>query len=400
MGHAGCATGLRDHNIHPGRVVADSDLPLTGTNAVPRTELRGARVLVVDDSDIVRDVSRSLLEDAGIIVEEAADGAAALTLMRENAERCQLILMDVQMPVLDGMAATRAIRGVLGDRTPPIVALTAQATDDERRNCREAGMCDHLTKPVDPQRLIDTVQRWLAPLPGTQQFVPANEVVASPREAYGQALPAVPGFDLQAGLQCVGGKTGLLRSQLARFGATYADAVAQLRQLLQAQAYRDARRLAHTLKGAAATLGGAAIAHSAGQVEQGMLHLAEPVAGVSTAALPPAQLDTALWELEAALRQALPALRDLAAAQSGGAPARVAVLDAAMPPALADEYASLRQLLADNCYAARKAFAALREQLGADDDGWRAAAAAVEALDFGRALAHLDTRYPASSGGR
>jgi two-component system, sensor histidine kinase and response regulator len=331
--------------------VAASDLPLTDFAAVPGAELRAARVLLVEDSDVIRDVSRSLLEAAGIIVEEAADGATAVTMMRENGGRCQLILMDVQMPVLDGIAATRAIRVELGERAPPIIALTAHANQDEKRLCIEAGMCEHLSKPVDPDRLIAAVRRWLAPGAG-------GEPVASvAHKAYGdaqQALPAVPGFDLNAGLHCVGGKAALLRLQLVRFGATYADVAAQLRGLISVQSYRDAHRVAHTLKGTAATLGGTVIAQNAARVEQLLLPLTGQVAGV------PGYLDAALAELDGALQLALPALRGMAAAQPASGPSQVMALSAEMPQSAGAEYQALRELLAGNCYAARKAFAALR----------------------------------------
>lgn len=376
--------------------MAAGDLPLADVAGQPRDGLQGARVLLVDDSDIVRDVTRSLLEDAGIKVDEAADGGAAVSMMSELGARCRLILMDVQMPVLDGIAATRAIRAELGERAPPIIAMTAHATDDERRACREAGMCDHLPKPVDPDQLIVIVKRWLAlSAPGKADAPSANPADGAPAVAQ-PALPLLPGFDLAAGLSCMGGKTALLRSQLARFGANYAGVMGELRHLVLAQNYRDARRIAHTVKGAAATLGGTAIAQCAGQVEQLMLQRLEPAAPTAVGAV--GEIDTALRELESALTQALPALRALAQAQSEAAFPPRAPTHTALPQNMAGEYQALRELLAGNCYAARKAFAALRNKLGADDEQWRAAAAAVEVLDFGRALAHLDVRYPAGIG--
>jgi two-component system, sensor histidine kinase and response regulator len=367
--------------------VAASDLQLASFAAVPRTELRGARVLLVEDSDVIRDVSRSLLEDAGMAVEEAADGATAVAMMRDNGERFQLILMDVQMPVLDGISATRTIRAELGERAPPIIALTAQANEDEKRTCREAGMCDHLTKPVDPDRLIGTMNRWLAP--SARGECGSNVAHAAQAETQ-QVLPAVPGFDLNAGLHCVGGKAALLCSQLVRFGTTYADVTAQLRGLISVQNYRDAHRVAHTLKGAAATLGGTVIAESAARLEQLMLQLAGPVSSVA------GPIDAALTELDGALQPALPLLRAMAAAQPDAGPSRVAALSAELPQSEAAEYQALRQLLAGNCYAARKAFAALRGKLGADEADWRDAAAAVDALDFAQVLVLLDARYPAN----
>ena len=104
--------GSRGKGVAPGDASVAVNPPVA---SVLRPELRGARVLLVEDSDIVREVSRSVLEDAGIVVEEAVDGEVAVAMMRENRARCDLILMDVQMPQLDGVAATRLIRADFGD---------------------------------------------------------------------------------------------------------------------------------------------------------------------------------------------------------------------------------------------------------------------------------------------
>lgn len=366
--------------------------------AVLRPELRGARVLLVEDSDIVRDVSRSVLEDAGVAVEEAVDGTVAVAMMRENRSRCDLILMDLQMPQLDGVAATRLIRAELGECAPPILALTANDSAAEKLRCSEAGMIDHLPKPLDPDQLIAALNRWLVAPAGGMQAVPNPTAVATitaTTSTTAQMLPDVPGFDLQAGLACLGGKSALLHSMLARFGVTYATVADQLQALVDAQNYRETRRIAHTLKGAAATLGGMSISQAAGRAEDATRLLAEArSAGAQTETLR-AQVATALTELDMALQPALAVLRSLLAdnASADSASAAAVVRDA-LPQAHAAEYEALRELLAENCYAARKAFGALREKLAADDSDWRAARAAVEALDFRQALTHLDARYP------
>jgi two-component system, sensor histidine kinase and response regulator len=346
----------------------------------PQSDAPRACVLLVDDSDIVRDVSRALLEDAGVMVEEAADGAAALDWLRAHSARCALVLMDVQMPVLDGVAATRALRAELGERAPPVVALTAHTAERERQRCRDAGMCDFLTKPVDPARLNAVLGRWLTPptrAAGDHGALPGACEPAA-------ALPAVPGFDLQTGLACVGGNAVLLRALLTRFGARYDGVVTQLRLLLQNSDATQAHRIAHTLKGAAATLGGTAIAEAAARLEVALQPLRAPAAARAVD----------LSDLENALLRALPVLQALhqaPVAPSAAAPAA----SVALPPEAAADYAELRQLLAGNCYAARKAFAVLRDKLDARDAQWQAAGAAVDALEFQRALAQLDAHYPA-----
>lgn len=352
-----------------------------------RPELRGARVLLVDDSDIVREISRNVLEEAGVMVEEAADGAAAVAWLRLHVASCALILMDVQMPVLDGIAATAALRAELGERAPPVVALTAHASERERQRCREAGMVDHVTKPLDPAHLIAALNRWLTPARDAAANAAAPAGAALPETAP-PLLPLVPGFDRQTGLASTNGNAALLYAMLARFGERYADVEAQLRGLLSADDYSAAYRLAHTLKGAAATLGGTAIAEAATHVEAALAHAAAAGAAVC--------ID---WcELRQALQHSLPQLQSIQAA-APAPPAADAAGTVELPPAAVAEYAALRQLLAGNCYAARKAFVALRERVGARDARWLAAGAAVDHLDFQGALAQLDARYPAHARG-
>ena len=373
----------------------------SSVSALLNTECRGACVLLVDDSDVVRDVSRAVLEDAGVVVEEAHDGAMAVRLLQAHPARYALVFMDVQMPVLDGLAATRMIQADLGTRMPPIVALTANVSEQEKSRCLAAGMRDHVSKPVDPHQLVAVLNRWLAPLGGTPQSTPAAPAVAMADRAVPPSLPDVPGFDLQAGLHCVGGNVQRLRSLLARFGARYAGVVAELQQLIAFENYHnytEARRLAHTLKGAAATLGGTRIADAAQRVEHALQQRCEATGNAGPLAEP-----TELTELDTALQQALPALQALYATNVMGEPLPVsaafnAAAAATIPQSEAAAFEALRQLLAGNCYAARLAFTALRDRLGASDAAWQAAGVAVDALDFQQALAQLDARYPPQQG--
>ncbi len=352
--------------------------------------LHGARVLLVDDSDVVRDITRAVLEDAGVVVEEAHDGVAAVRLLQADPARYALVLMDIHMPALDGIAATRMIRGSPGERMPPIVAFTAQASEQEKRTFLEAGMVDRVCKPVDPTQLLAVLNRWMtAPLCAVGRR-PAPVAATADRAVPPQSPPDVPGFDLQAGLQCVGGNSQRLRTMLGRFGTRYAGVVAELHGLAAAEHYSAACRLAHTVKGAAATLGGTHIAQAAEQVERAMRQRCEPGRPVTQSAAETGDSALALDDLDAALQRALPVLLGLAVVSAPVANTR---LRAAIPQAEVAEFDALRQLLADNCYAARKAFALLHDKLGAGDADWQAAAAAVDAMDFQQALARLNARY-------
>jgi len=125
-----------------------------------RHRFAGARVLLAEDEPVNREVSSELLKDAALATEVAEDGAIALQLARSR--RYDLILMDMQMPNLNGLDATRAIRADSLNRTTPIIAMTANAFSDDRAHCMEAGMNDHVGKPVEPALLYETLLRWLA----------------------------------------------------------------------------------------------------------------------------------------------------------------------------------------------------------------------------------------------
>ncbi|MBK1723892.1 PAS domain S-box protein [Thiocystis violacea] len=209
---------------------------------------RGARILVVEDNEINSEVLKILLEEAGLQADIAENGVVAVAMASNR--RYAAILMDMQMPEMDGPEATRRIRQRPDYGRVPILAVTANAFQDDRDACLEAGMNDHIAKPVDPRGLYRVLARWLeATAPGdTREEQPATGIDAD-------ALDAVAGLDTGMGLRNVGGNEPLYRRLLEKFVKTHADDMRRLGAALSDGDRDQARRIAHTLKGTAATLG-------------------------------------------------------------------------------------------------------------------------------------------------
>ena len=221
--------------------------------------LQGVRVLLVDDSDINLQVAGRLLELEGALVQPARDGAEALRWVEQRAD-FDIVLMDVQMPVMDGLEATRRIRALPERAGLPVVALTAGNTDSEHRRAREAGMQDILSKPIDPELLVQGVRRLI----GRAPVGPVGPVVAHVASD-SQAWPQIEGIDAEDARRRLAGDVKLLRSMLQRMLALCEECLGapatapEQRQLMAA--------LMHKLKGSAATLGAKTIAALAGQLE-------------------------------------------------------------------------------------------------------------------------------------
>jgi two-component system sensor histidine kinase/response regulator len=184
--------------------------------AAPPT-LSGARVLLVEDNDINQLVAREILAGFGLVVEMANNGRVAVERLRAQPTRYALVLMDLQMPEMDGFEATRLIREELTLTSLPIIAMTAHALEDERRHCLASGMNAHVAKPIDPPTLLAVLARWL-PSPGDQE-ASENETAAA------TDLPAtLPEVDLPAALSRVSGNRELLMKMLRHFAQEWAGA--------------------------------------------------------------------------------------------------------------------------------------------------------------------------------
>ena len=335
--------------------------------------LRGARVLLVDDNEINREVAIGLMEDAQLNIDQAANGDEAVRMVAEHPY--DIVLMDVQMPVMDGMAATRLIRTKPQFADLPIVAMTANALISDRDNCIAAGMNDHIAKPIDPDELFAKLTKWVKPRQAASApKAPAAASVQAPAQR-----AELPGVDVDAALKRLGGNKKLFQDLLGKFAAQQGDVATQIAGALQTGEHKVAERLAHTVKGVAANLGITAVSAAAEKLEGALRtgngstpalleafgscleqQVAAIRAALKAASTGPAGTQSAAKFDAAAARAAAACLRRGLEASDGGAADHVEDLLVALGDrASADQAGALRSLVGD--FNFEGALALLRE---------------------------------------
>ena len=230
--------------------------------------LRGVRILLAEDNEINQQIAVELLEGVGATVELANDGVEAVRKMLEQPEppNFDLVLMDIQMPEMDGYQATRKIRSDPRFASFPIIAMTAHATVEERQKCSEAGMNGHVSKPIDPSALFETLERFVVPTAKDSSAPSQEPAPAAAAEA--DELPEVPGLNVADGLRRVAGNKKLYRKLLRQFSNTEADVAQRIASALAEKDHALAERLAHTVKGVAGNIGAAAVQNAAAHLEK------------------------------------------------------------------------------------------------------------------------------------
>ena len=393
-----------------GEQPVEQPVPGADRNAEPElARIAGARLLLAEDNELNQEVAVELLHDAGLQVEVADNGRLALDrLLQHEPDYYDAVLMDMQMPELDGLAATREIRKLPQLARLPIIAMTANAMQGDRERCLEVGMNDYVVKPIEPNELWRALLRWIPARAAREPAASAMEAAASATqpaahlvatstaasseskpEGAGAATapdPAAPpqdiaGLDVGLGLARSAGKTALYCRLLQKFVALEAQAIDQVRAALAAGDALAAERAAHTLKGTAGSIGATALQAQAAALEQALHDRLPPVALEPLLQACSAQLDP----LIAALVAWLAASQDADRPRLAAAP-----VEPTDPRALRAALQRIERLLADSDSAAEQAWdeqaALLRPMLGAQ---WAAVDAALRGFDYEQALQAL-----------
>jgi PAS domain S-box-containing protein len=339
--------------------------------------LQGTRILLAEDNEINQQIAVELLESVGATLTIANNGREAVEKINATPDAFDLVLMDLQMPEMDGFQATRKIRDNPRFASLPIIAMTAHATVEERQHCLDSGMNDHIAKPIDPAAMFQTLARYAKPAQATTTASPAPSA-AKPDELQ---IPAIDGVNTADGLMRVAGNRKLYLKLIRQFAQEQRDAAERIAALLVQGDAASAQRLAHTVKGVAGNLGATAAQQAAAAVEKAIEAKVEPekIEGLRTA------LAGILATVTAAIQSAL--------GEPAPQPVPEAANTAAVPPEeIRKAVGQMRELLSafdssavDLLESAKPAFLAL---LGAE--GFSKFASTIEGYGFSEALDQLN----------
>jgi signal transduction histidine kinase/CheY-like chemotaxis protein/HPt (histidine-containing phosphotransfer) domain-containing protein/CHASE3 domain sensor protein len=310
-------------------------------------EVAGVRILLVEDNEMNQQVATELLQSAGATVTVANHGGEAVKILKEGPQPppFDIVLMDLQMPEMDGYTATKLLRADPRFKDIPIIAMTAHALVEERQRTLEAGMNDHLTKPIDPDTMFATIKRWAKP-----RQPDAAPIAVKPVALAGEVrLPEIVGIDLTGGLKRVAGNRRLYRSLLEQFVTKQGDAGEQIGAALRSGDRELASRIAHTVKGVSGNLGIGPVQKAAEKVERA---IREEIASL------PALLEefgSMLAPMVRAIKHGL--------AETGPEPAPVGNRGAFDPVAASTALARLKALIEANDGEATEALQAVEDAL-------------------------------------
>ena len=245
------------------------------------TKIRGAKVLLVEDNDINQELAMELLSSAGVDAKVAENGEIALEML--DKEQFDGVLMDCQMPVMDGYTATRLLREKEEFKDLPVIALTANVMSGDIEKVISAGMNDHIGKPINVRELYTTMANWITP----SNPVAETSTQQDSGEEIGtfEPLPDLPGIDVEKGLATTNKDQKLYKKLLLKYKDSYSNFAETFNQSLQSEDSQEPQRLAHTLKGVAGNIGATAVQAAAEKLESECKTNREPSAPVLDALL-------------------------------------------------------------------------------------------------------------------
>ena len=343
----------------------------------------GIRVLLVEDNEMNQQVATELLESAGAIVIVANNGLEAVKILTEGSQAppFDVVFMDLQMPEMDGFTAAKLLRRDPRLKELPIIAMTAHALAEERQRCLDAGMNDHVSKPIDPDVLFSTLMRWAKPKPrpgGESHETPTQTGTTQTRTVDETTLPEIAGINLADGLRRLAGNRRLYRDLLGQFVAKESGAAGKISAALESGDLKLAERIAHTIKGIAGSLGIAALQAEAQKLEKAIRERQDSVAALLGAFT--TVLGTQVHAIENALRE------------STSAPPKEMPLSAFDGEAAGVAITRLKSLLDASDGDAEEAFRSVQEVLSGvvDKTHMDSLSASISEFNFAAALEKLD----------
>ncbi len=344
----------------------------------PAYDATGIRVLLVEDNEMNQQVATELLQSAGAIVTVANHGGEAVKILTDGSQAppFDVVFMDLQMPEMDGFTAAKLLRRDPRLQNFPIIAMTAHALVEERQRCLDAGMNDHVSKPIDPDVLFGTLMRWAKPKPRPAAAFHAPPIPAKAADEV--ILPEIAGINQTDGLNRVAGNRRLYRDLLGQFATKQSDAAAQISAALESRDSKLAERIAHTVKGVAGNLAITEVQSAAQKVEKAIRDGQDSVAAPLDAFA--SLLRAQVHAIERALQESAPAQPEEALPSSFDGEAASAAID------------RLKSLLDASDGDSEEAFRRLREVVAGvvDKAHLDALSASISDFDFEAALLKLD----------
>ncbi|WP_025695189.1 response regulator [Paenibacillus durus] len=354
------------------------ELPVPSSVNEKDYKLAGLRVLLAEDNEINQQIAVELLKSQGVETEIASNGAEAVRMIRERPEPYfQLVLMDMQMPVMDGFEAARRIREKGSEL--PIIAMTARTMPEEREKCLAAGMNDHVSKPIDPDILFSIIDKWTPNDVRSKLSQAVGGGAGQEENIAAPSLPQIGGIDTVNSHKRTGNNEVLYISLLRKYADNHGNTVRQIKEAVDGRDFGEAHRLVHNLKGVSGNIGAVEVETLSGEISA--LLSAGPVGKEMMPLIE--RLETAVLGISEEIRSVL-----------GGIPSSMAEAEGNTPPRrpVKQEIGRLLGLLKDSDSEAVDYFNAVKNQLKAwmEPEDWREMERSIGIFDFEDAIDRIE----------